>query len=628
LKEITAKAVTLNIMLLLFILQTTTNSIQDAPALERRPAVMSIIYLVGLTIIALLLLLSVFRNRSANIKSFAEDISDDVKQKLSSTATNRGLKFLRLLYVLMAFFVFGFHIYWAKYAEESNPKFQQLNYKDLRNRRLTEANLRGWILDRSGKLEKALARYKIDSQKNIVREYPLDSATVHLLGTERGDPGLERSLFGFELGAIPDSLQIALGQTLKQKASQDVRLTIDRDLQTAIVDQLKGRKGAVVILNPQTGDILGMYSNPSYSVNDVRDEADYIKLNANKKDEPLVNRVLNSYYVPGSTFKTLMMIGAQNAGLDYSEFLCSGSGFSAQQGAKLIFDDGGAKEVHGTIQMNHAYEVSCNQYFAQMALQLGGDRIRQTAEAVGIGVYQKPNETLQGKKRPDIINASTDAIKKSFAPTESTMIATPFNSVFRPYDLAIEGIGQGYAGQMTPLQMAMIASSIANNEGKLMKPKIEFDRNPEVFKQVLTPQSAQSLREIMGLVVKSGTARGVFGQVLSKGITAGGKTGTAQKVVPVYDPKTGEPKTVIKTEKDPKGNIIRQYEEIVLDYEHPRIDSWFLCIAPLENPQIAIAVIVEGGGYGARAAAPIAAALVFKAKELGLLGTIQNRRPE
>jgi penicillin-binding protein 2 len=608
-------------MLLFFIIQTTADGISNAPALERRPALMSVIYLVGLIFIALLLLLSVFRNRSTNTTKLADDIPDDVKQKLSSTATNRGIKFLRWLYVLIAFFVFGFHIYWAKYAEESNPKFQQLNYKDLRNRRLTEANLRGWILDRSGKLEKALARYKIDSQKNIVREYPLDSATVHLLGTERGDPGLERSLFGFELGEIPDALQIAFGKTLKQQGSKDVRLTIDRDLQTAIVDQLKGRKGAVVVLNPQTGDIIGMYSNPSYSVKDVRDEADYIRLNANKREEPLINRVLSSYYVPGSTFKTLMMIGAQNNGLETSEFLCSGTGFFAQQGAKTILDDGGAREVHGTIPMNHAYEVSCNQYFAQMALQLSADRIKQTAEAVGIGVYQKPNETLQGKKRPDILNASTDAIKKSVAPTESTMVATSFNSVFRPYDLAIEGIGQGYAGQMTPLQMAMIAASIANNEGKLMKPKIEFDRQPEVFKEVLSPQGAQSLRDNMGLVVSGsgGTARGVFGQVLAKGITAGGKTGTAQKVVPVYDPKTGEPKTRIRTEKDPKGNIIRQYEEIVLDYEHPRIDSWFLCIAPLENPQLAMAVIVEGGGYGSRAAAPIAAALVLKAKELGLL---------
>ena len=612
-------------LLLLFILQATTNAVADSPALERRPAILSVIYLAGLGLIGLLLILSIFRNRKAS--SITEDVPDEVKRRLSSTATNRGLKWLRWVFVLLAIFIFSFHIYWAKYAEESNPRFQQLNYKDLRNRRLTEANLRGWILDRSGKLENALARYKIDGEGNIVREYPLDSATVHLLGTERGDPGLERGLFDFEIGAVPDALQIAMGQTLKQRGSQDVRLTIDRDLQKAIVEQLKGKRGAVVILNPQTGDILGMYSNPSYSLNDVRDEADWLRLDANKRDEPLVSRALSSYYVPGSTFKTFMMIAAQNAGLQTKEYLCSGGGFYAQPGARPIFDDGGPGEVHGTIGMDQAYEVSCNQYFAQIALDLGPERVKKTGQSVGIGVYDLPSETLQGKKRPDLINASADAIKRAIAPRESTMVGGPIGKDFRPYDLALEGFGQGYASQMTPFQMALLASAIANTEGKLMKPKIEFDRKPEAFQQVLTPDGAHSLREIMGLVTNgpSGTGRGVFGPITAKGITTGGKTGTAQKVVPVYDPKTGEPKTRIKTERDPKGNIIRQYEELILDYEHPRIDGWFLCISPLERPQIAMAVVIEGGGYGARSAAPVAAALVLKARELGLLGEMPKQ---
>ncbi|MFL6230612.1 MAG: hypothetical protein ACJ741_17715, partial [Pyrinomonadaceae bacterium] len=90
-----------------------------------------------------------------------------------------------------------------------------------------------------------------------------------------------------------------------------------------------------------------------------------------------------------------------------------------------------------------------------------------------------------------------------------------------------------------------------------------------------------------------------------------------------YDPKTGEMKTTKKYERDRRGNIIREYEVPVLSPEK-RIDSWFLCMAPLEYPQLAIAVIVEGGGYGARAAAPIAAALVLKARDLGLLGQVGN----
>src|SRR5688500_1582815 len=156
-------------------------------------------------------------------------------------------------------------------------------------------------------------------------------------------------------------------------------------------------------------------------------------------------------------------------------------------------------------------------------------------------------------------------------------------------------------------------------EGKLMKPKIEFNLAPQAFNQVLSPAHAARLRSIMGLVTggASGTARGVFAPVKAAGINTGGKTGTAQKVVPVYDPKTGEPRTRHRIERDNRGNIIREYDEVSMDNENPRIDGWFLCIAPLERPQLAIAVIVEGGGYGSRSAAPIAAALVLKARDLG-----------
>ncbi|HEU5460161.1 MAG TPA: penicillin-binding transpeptidase domain-containing protein, partial [Pyrinomonadaceae bacterium] len=163
------------------------------------------------------------------------------------------------------------------------------------------------------------------------------------------------------------------------------------------------------------------------------------------------------------------------------------------------------------------------------------------------------------------------------------------------------------------------AATIGNMEGKLMKPRIEMNVAPQPFNQLLPPATAARLRSIMGLVTggPSGTARGVFGPVKAAGITSGGKTGTAQKVVPVYDPKTGEPKTRHRIERDNRGNIIREYEEVIMDNENPRIDGWFLCIAPLERPQLAMAVVVEGGGYGSRSAAPIAAALVLKARDLG-----------
>jgi peptidoglycan glycosyltransferase len=603
---------------LLLLFQTPTPA-QVVHVPERFPALLTLIYLGGLLLIVLLLLISLFRNRrrgSLVPAAVPEDLPREVKRRLGSTSTNRGLRALRWIFVLLSIAVLGFHVYWTHYAQESNAKFQELGYKDLRNRRLSESTLRGWLLDRSGKLENALALYRRDGSGNINREYPMDQAFAHLFGSDRGDPGLERALFGLQSGALPEALQVVRGETVQFKGNTDVRLTIDRDLQQAAVDQLKGKHGAVVILNPQTGEVLALYSEPSYSLKEVEDETTWMKLEANQRDRPLVSRALGAYYIPGSTFKTVTMTAAFIAGLQDTEFTCSGGGYYAAPGANVIFDDGGPGEVHGRIGIDTAYEVSCNQYFAQMGVKLGAERLKQAAQVLGIGAYDTPAEALRGRKEAEIWNASSDAIKRAVAPREATIVTG--KQVTR-YDLALIGYGQGYAGQMTPFQMALAAAAIGNMEGRLMKPKIEFNRPPEMFKQVMTPQVAATMRGIMGLVTggPSGTARGVFGPVKAAGINTGGKTGTAQKVVPVYDPKTGEPKTRHRIEKDNRGNIIREYEETIMDEEHPRIDGWFLCIAPLERPQLAMAVIVEGGGYGSKSAAPIAAALVMKAKDLG-----------
>jgi cell division protein FtsI/penicillin-binding protein 2 len=577
------------------------------------------IYLVGFALIIVLLLLGLIRNRRATAPPNAaipENLPKEVRKRLGSTSTNRGLKALRVLFVLLSIALFSFHIYWAHYAAERNQKFQDLSYKDLRGRRLSESTLRGWVFDRSGRVDQPLAYYKRDSSGNIRREYPMDKALAHLFGSDRGDPGLERALFGVQSGALPETLEVIKGREVEFQGNDDVRLTIDRGLQQAAVDQLKGKHGAVVIINPQNGDVLAMYSEPSYSLAEVSDERTWMRLEANARDRPLVSRATGAYYIPGSTFKTVTMIAAFLAGEQDTEFTCSGGGYYAAPGANVIFDDAGPAEVHGRIGIDHAFEVSCNQYFAQMGVKLGQERLKRAAQLLGIGAYDTAVEALRGRKQPDIWNGSTDAVKRALAPREATIVTG--KQVTR-YDLALIGYGQGYAGQMTPFQMALAAATVGNMEGKLMKPRIELEVKPQVFNQVLTPAQAARMRSIMGLVTggASGTARGVFGPVKAAGINTGGKTGTAQKVVPVYDPKTGEPKTRHRIERDNRGNIIREYDEVIMDNENPRIDGWFLCIAPLERPQLAIAVIVEGGGYGSRSAAPIAAALVLKARDLG-----------
>jgi len=592
------------------------------------PALLTLVYVGGFALIVLLLLIGLLRNRRRPPAiALVQDLPKDVQRRLGSASTNRGLRALRWLFVLLAIGLFSFHVYWAHYAAERNEKFQELSYKDLRTRRLSESTLRGWIFDRSGRLDQALALYHRDSSGDIQRVYPMDKAMAHIFGSDRGDPGLERAFFGVQSDALPEALQVVKGQTVESKINQDVRLTIDRNLQQTAVDQLKGKHGAVVVINPQNGELLALYSEPSYSLKEVEDEATWIRLEANERDKPLVSRALGAYYIPGSTFKTVTMTAAFLAGVQDTEFTCSSGGFQASPGSNPILDDGGAGEVHGRIGIDTAFEVSCNQYFAQMGVKLGADRLKQAAQLLGIGTYDTPAEALRGRKEPELWNASNDAVKKALAPREATIVTG--KQVTR-YDLALMGYGQGYAGQMTPFQMALAAAAIGNMDGKLMKPKIEFNQPPQMFKQVMPAQTAATLRSIMGLVTggPSGTARGVFAPIKAAGINTGGKTGTAQKVVPLYDPKTGEPKKRHRVERDNRGNIIREYDELIMDDDHPRIDAWFLCLAPIERPQMAIAVIVEGGGYGSKSAAPIAAALVLKARDLGLFNVANTQKTQ
>ncbi|MFN2578309.1 MAG: penicillin-binding transpeptidase domain-containing protein [Pyrinomonadaceae bacterium] len=610
--------------LVIFLFQTPT-PLQPATTPEKLPAWLTLIYLSGIALVGLLLIISLVRTwfrRPPAAPTAPASLPKDIQKRLGATTTNRGLRAWRWVFALAAIFVFSFHVYWARYAAEGNPKFQEMTYKDLRNRRLSESTLRGWIYDRKGR---PLAFYRKNSG-GIDREYPMDTALAHIFGTDRGEPGLERALFGTESGSVPEVWQIIKGQTVEQKLNKDYTVTIDQDLQQAVVDQLKGNHGAVVVFNPQTGDVLAMYSNPSYSLKQVQDdESAWIKLDNDRKEKPLLNRALNEYYVPGSTFKTLMMYTAFRNGMQNTRFNTSG-GFSPPGCGRTITDDNGGCEACGDIGIDSAYQHSSNIYFSYLGTQLGGVKIRDTAKLVGLGAYDSVSGETQGRREPEIWNASSKAIQNAIAPTESWLKAGPHST---RCELMYEGYGQGYASQMTPFQMAMMISVAANLEGRLMKPKIEMNRAAEMFSQVLTRDQAAQIRHIMNLVTEGGTAAGAMRPVLAAGIRSGGKTGTAQKAVPIIDPKTGEPQKKWVTEKDPKGNIIGQHQETVFA-DKLRSDAWYLSFAPLDNPAIAMAVLLEGPGpgisfYGGKNAAPIAAQLILKAKALGYFGGPGNQ---
>ena len=320
------------------------------------------------------------------------------------------------------------------------------------------------------------------------------------------------------------------------------------------------------------------------------------------------------------------MISAFRAGKQNSIFSSYPGGFIPSRGSRPIVDATQKLQPDGTVtgacdggcqekDIRFAYKVSSNQYFAQLAIELGRDRLRETANAVGIGAVETPDDALMQKFFPQILDTSTQAIANSIAPQQSTIVTGKDISLF---DLGLEGMGQGYAGQMTPFQMALIASAAANMDGRLMKPRIEADQPPQPYSQVLSAQMAAAVRDIMSTVVEEpgGTGTVIAAKLAGTGIRAGGKTGTAEKEAPLYDEKTGKLRTEKRKRKNDKGQWV-EYDAPVM---YKRTDSWFITIAPLERPQVAIAVVVEGGGFGARTAAPIAANVILKARDLGLLG--------
>ncbi|MFN2501854.1 MAG: penicillin-binding transpeptidase domain-containing protein [Pyrinomonadaceae bacterium] len=601
------------------------DNIFGSQVLERTPAGLTIFYLVGIGILVGALVITFIDNFRRPKLIFEQELPPEVRRKLTQTVANRSLWLWQWIFAILAFIVFGFQVYWTHFADESNQQFQALNYKDLRGRRTSAASLRGWMLDRSGKLGGALAYYKLNSDGNIGRSFSLEREMAHLLGTERGTPGLERTLYQRQRDPMPESWEVLTRIKKPEDEQKDVRITVDRDLQAFLAAQLQGKKGAIVVLNPQTGDLLAMYSNPSFSLAEAQDLESYLKLEGNKRDKPLLNRATREFYVPGSTFKTFTMISAFRANKQNAVFASYPQGFRPTRGSRPIVDatqklgpdgsvggacDGGCQEKDITF----AYKVSSNQYFAQLAIELGRERMRETALAVGIMPVDSPEDALVQRFFPNIWNTSNPNIANALAPQQAAIVTGNEISL---YDLGIEGMGQGFAGQMTPFQMALIASIPGNMEGKLMKPRIEADQPPQAFGQVLSPRQAAAVRGVMSTVTEEpgGTGTVISSKLAGTGIRTGGKTGTAEKLAPEYDAK-GVLKTITKRRRKANGD----WEEYKAPVMYERTDSWFITIAPLERPQVAIAVVVEGGGFGATTAAPIAANVILKARDLGLLG--------
>ncbi|MDI1302274.1 MAG: penicillin-binding protein 2 [bacterium] len=361
----------------------------------------------------------------------------------------------------------------------------------------------------------------------------------------------------------------------------DLTLYLDYQLQKIARDQLAGRRGAVVAIDPNTGGILAFVSTPSFDPNAFVGGIPY-QLYAQYRDDPdrpLYNRALQGTYPPGSTIKPFEGLGGLNYGLVDWDFQISDPGSYHIPGDSHIFRDW-KKEGHGIVTLHKAIEQSCDVYFYQLAGRMGVDKFHDWMQNFGFGT----------KTGVDLINELSGTLPSTQWKREK------LKAPWYPGEMMSVGIGQGYF-TVTPLQLAM-ATAIMANKGKHIRPHLlkstsgaqTVDPGNHPDGQVPLqgdPNNWELIKEAMKAVVHGpgGTAKALANGILN--YTIAGKTGTAQ----VKGIKQGE-----------------KYDESKMDARH--FDhAWFIGFAPADAPRIAVAVLVENGRHGGSAAGPIARAL-------------------
>ena len=432
---------------------------------------------------------------------------------------------------------------------------------------------KGTILDRTGRKENVLA-YSEPGEGGHRRLYPLGSAASHLVGycdLRRKAAGLEAVYNGFLLGKEGKSV-FSWSHVIMNKFwrdtydGQDIVTTIDARLQRTAYEKIKKRKGAVVVIQPATGDVLAIVSSPGFNPEKVKNNADWLALLRRKSDAPLFNRALSGRYPPGSIFKVLTAAAALEAGMDETIY-CGPEGFTPSGSRRAVLDFEASRrrnwKGHGSLDLETAMIKSSNTFFANLGTRLGEHNIRRSVHRFNMTELPEWNSRFP-------------LMEYVFVPGRSYFP----EAELKPVDLAWTAIGQGEV-LITPLDAARIAAAVANN-GIMMKLKIEKNIAPEPAGQVISSAVALRLQDILRRVVSEGT--GIRANV--PGINAAGKTGTAE-----------------------------------IGGEEPH--SWFIGFAPAKGASIALAVIVENGGLGGRAAAGIAHDILAAAKDGGYFGTAE-----
>ncbi|MGH8252128.1 MAG: penicillin-binding protein 2 [Steroidobacteraceae bacterium] len=382
-------------------------------------------------------------------------------------------------------------------------------------------------------------------------------------------------------------------QTIEPKAGRELRLTIDIELQRVAEEAMAGRRGAVVAIDPSNGDVLVFASLPSFDPNGFArgiSRSDYVALTENP-DQPLFNRALRGTYPPGSTIKPLMALAGLEYGAIRPEDTVYCPGHYSLPNSRHRFRDF-KREGHGTMDMMNAVMQSCDVYFYRLANTLGIDRIHESMTRIGFGA--PTGIDIPGERGG--IMPSTQWKKSAFARREQ--------QVWFPGETVIVGIGQGY-WTATILQLAK-ATATLGSRGRNFRPRLvkalvdpetgEVEqRAPEALPPVKLRDDANWETIVDAMVAVTSGPRGT---ALRAGRGAeysiAGKTGTAQ----VF--------TVGQTERYNEKEVAERLRDHAL----------FVAFAPARSPKLAIAVLVENGGFGSAAAAPIARAM-FDAYLLG-----------
>lgn len=453
------------------------------------------------------------------------------------------------LFLITVIYLTYFMLFQAK--DIANSTFNQRIWEK------EEKVLRGEIVDRTGIV---LAESE-ETEKGQKRNYPYNELYAHTIGYSNrtyGKTGIELKYNSYLLKteSVLDTIKRKDTKIKSLQNGAKIELTLDHEMTKLAASQMRGANGSVVAINPKTGEVYCMYSNPAFNPNEKYLTENWDSLST-QENSPFVNRSTQGRYAPGSTFK--VVTGAAAIELGYGDFVVNDEGSVIVGGHR--FKNAGEKS-YGEITMKEAIKYSSNVFFASISQKIKKASFQYIAD-----------EFYITKKIPFDIDINSS--KLDFDDMDAA-------------EIAATAIGQGKL-QVAPINMALAACGIANN-GVIMKPYMVnraffengdtiFRQKPSVLSKPIKSQTSKKLTEYMVECVNGGTGRGAR----VSGITVAGKTGTAEN------------------EKKNKTH------------------AWFICFAPAENPQIAICVMKEYSGGGGSSCAPIAANLISYAKKEGLI---------